>query len=114
VISIHDSHATVSLRITEGMFCAGDVNQGGIDACQVGTKNKKKKAYRRSSYNDFLKEGLLKPTGRYQRRFIFVKQLIVGKLDKNWNMHGKLLSRFSICPETLIQKLVFLFNLKFI
>jgi len=68
VVRINDSHATVSLRITEGMFCAGDVNQGGIDACQVGKNNKKKRAYRRSSYNEFLKEALLKPTRRSHRR----------------------------------------------
>jgi hypothetical protein len=57
------------------MFCAGDVNQGGIDACQVGKNNKKKKAYRRSSYNEFLKEALLKPRvgpieGRYRSSFL--------------------------------------------
>jgi hypothetical protein len=79
VIRIYDSHATVSLRITEGMFCAGDVNQGGIDACQVGKNKKRKKAYRRSSYIEFLKEALLKPTRRSHRRSLLFVLIIVGQ-----------------------------------
>ncbi len=51
------------------MFCAGDVNQGGIDACQVGTYSRK---YKYSTYKavillyiEFLKKAPLnRPIGQ--------------------------------------------------